>query len=417
MKSAIIGSGISGLGIAYLLNEAGHDITIFEKNDYIGGHSRTVNIKTEGKDIGVDTGFIVFNYKNYPHLSKLFEHIGVDIAESNMSFGVSISDNWLEYGTQELSNIIAQKRNLLRPKFWKMLKDIMYFNKNAKKYIESEKSLGEALDEMKMGEWFRKYYLLAMGGAIWSTPSNGMNDFPAKTFIRFFDNHGLLSVNDQPQWHTVIGGSKKYVAKITEKFIKKIKLNCGAESIKREGGKVTLTDSNGKVHKFDQVVFACHSNQALEILKDASIEEKSIIGAFDYQPNKMILHKDDSFMPKNKNCWSSWIYLSDDKEDESNNVSLTYWMNNLQPLDTQEPILVTLNPSKRPAEDKIFDEYIFEHPVFNKKAIDCQSRISEIQGVNNTWFCGAYLRYGFHEDGLLSAVNVAKKMGLEIPWE
>lgn len=418
MKTAIIGSGISGLGVAYLLNEASHDVTIYEKNKYIGGHTRTVEIDINNKKIPVDTGFIVFNKKNYPLLSGIFEHLYVKIEKSNMSFGVSINNGWLEYGTQELSNIIAQKKNFLRPQFWRMLWDINKFNKHAIKYIDSDISLGECLDELNVGRWFKNYYLLAMGGAIWSTPVDGMLDFPASTFIRFFDNHGLLTVNDQPQWYTVKGGSKEYIKKLTDGFKNKILLNCGVEKITRKDGIIEIIDSSGETKEFEQVIFACHSDQALKILGDeANNREKNIIGTFQYQPNTMILHNDSSFMPKNKKCWSSWVYLSDEKQDKTDNVSLTYWMNNLQPLDTEEPILVTLNPSRRPDEGKIFDEYIFDHPVFNEKAIESQYRISEIQGKNNTWFCGAYQRYGFHEDGLLSAVKVAENLGAEIPWK
>lgn len=418
MKTAIIGSGISGLGIAYLLNESGHNITIYEKNGYVGGHGRTVTIEVEGKQIPVDTGFIVFNYKNYPNLSSMFQHLGVEVAKSNMSFGVSINNGWVEYGTQRLANIIAQKRNLLRPQFWRMLWDINKFNSKAKHYIDSNISLGECLDNLNLGEWFRKYYLLAMGGAIWSTPVDGMLGFPASTFIRFFDNHGLLTVNDQPQWYTVKGGSKEYIDKLVGRFKNKIKLDCAVQKIARKNGIVEITDSKGNVEEFEQVIFACHSDQALNILgEEATDQEKEIIGDFKYQPNSMILHSDESFMPRNKKCWSSWVYLSDEREDKKDNVSLTYWMNNLQPLETATPILVTLNPSRRPKEDQIFDEYIFEHPVFDESAIEMQSRISEIQGANNTWFCGAYQRYGFHEDGLLSAVKVAENLGVKIPWK
>jgi len=417
MKIAVIGSGISGLASAYLLDEAGNEVIIYEKNDYIGGHSRTVDARIDGESIPVDTGFIVFNYKNYPHLSALFQHLGVEVEKSNMSFGVNIANSWLEYGTQNLTDIFAQKRNLFKPKFWKMVKDILHFNKNAKKYIDSNLTLGECLDELKMGEWFRHYYLLAMGGSIWSTPTEGMLNFPASTFIRFFDNHGLLSVSDQPQWYTVKGGSKEYVKKLTKGFKDKIRLNCGVRSVARKNGTILVEDEKGNKESFEQVIFACHSDQAVDILSDASASEKEILGNFKYQGNKMILHTDEKFLPKNKKCWSSWVYLSEEKNDKSGNVCLSYWMNNLQNLGTITPVIVTLNPYKMPDKEKIIDEYIFEHPVFDKAAINAQAKISEIQGKNNTWFCGAYQRYGFHEDGVLSAVNLVRNLGATTPWK
>lgn len=418
MKIAIIGSGISGLGAAYMLHQQ-HDITLFEKNDYVGGHSRTVITKTSDGDIPVDTGFIVFNKKNYPLLTALFEHLEVPIKETDMSFGADIAQGWLEYGTyHKLGGIFAQKKNIFRPSYLKMLSDIMRFNKQAPEYLRNgtDLSLGELLNEMKMGTWFRDYYLLAMGAAIWSTPTTKMTDFPAQTFLRFFDNHGLLTVNDHPQWYTVIGGSKEYVKRITTPYQENIKLNCAVKSVSRNNEKVTITDIENNNHTFDQVVFACHSDQAIKMLSDPSDEEKNIIGAIKYQPNDMVLHSDTSFMPKAKKAWSSWVYQSEGKTDNSGNVSLSYWMNNLQPLSTNKPIIVTLNPAREPAPSLVYDRYSFEHPVFDRDAIIAQSKLDDLQGKNNTWFCGAWQRYGFHEDGLLSAVNMVRKMGIEPEW-
>ena len=418
MKIAIIGSGISGLGAAHLLNRD-HDITVFEKNDYIGGHSRTVAINTPDGEVPVDTGFIVFNKRNYPLLTKLFAHLDVPIAETDMSFGADIARGWLAYGTyHKLAGIFAQKKNLLRPAYLKMLKDIVRFNKDARRYLAegTDLSLGELLEEMKMGDWFRDYYLLAMGAAIWSTPTSKMTDFPAQTFLRFFDNHGLLTLTDHPQWYTVVGGSREYVKRITAPYQDKIRYNCAVKSVTRDPEGVTLVDSNGQEYRFDQVVFACHSDQVMQIIDDLSDQEKDVIGNVQYQPNEMILHSDTSFMPKEKKAWSSWVYQSEEKSDQSGNVSLSYWMNNLQPLDTDTPVIVTLNPAREPDPTKIYDRYQFEHPVFDQKAIDAQSRIDALQGINNTWYCGAWQRYGFHEDGLLSAVNVAKKMGVSAVW-
>lgn len=416
-KIAIIGSGISGLGAAYLLNDA-NDITVFEKNHYPGGHSRTVEVKTSEGVVPVDTGFIVFNYRNYPLLTGLFKHLEVPVAKSDMSFGVSIKNGWLEYGTQNVSNIIAQKRNLLRLPFWRMMRDVFRFNKQAKAYLErhDDVSLGQCLDELNLGRWFREYYILAMGGAIWSMPLKQMLDFPAKTFIRFFDNHGLLSVNDQPQWYTVEGGSREYVRRISAPFKDKIKLNCGVKRVTRSDVAVHLTDEKDTEHTFDQVIFACHSDQAMAMLEKPTEEEKRMVGSVRYQPNEMILHSDTRFMPKRKDAWASWVYLSHEIQDQKPSVSLSYWMNSLQPLKTATPMIVTLNPGMEPDSKLIHDRYQFEHPVFDKPAIEAQSAIADIQGKNRTWYCGAWQRYGFHEDGLLSAVNVCKQLGAGIPW-
>lgn len=418
MKTAIIGTGISGTSIAYLLHRH-HDITVYEKNDYIGGHSRTKKIKIGNDTIPVDTGFIVFNKKNYPLLTALFDHLNVPITETDMSFGVDIENGWLEYGThQKLSGIFAQKKNILKPKFWHMLSDIKKFNTKAPHYLKHNTALtlGELLNEMEMGTWFRDYYLLAMGAAIWSTPTKQMLDFPAYTFLQFFKNHGLLTISDHPQWYTVTGGSQKYVEKITAPFKEKIRSSCTIKSVTRYDDHVIITDNHDQQERYDSVIFACHSDQALKLLKNPTRNEKNILGDIKYQPNKMILHTDINFMPRNKKAWASWVYQSAYQKDESKKISLSYWMNNLQPLQTETPVIVTLNPANRPQEHLIRDEYTFEHPIFDQKAIQAQKRIPEIQGKDKIWYCGAWQRYGFHEDGLLSAVNVAKMMGIEPQW-
>ena len=418
MHVAIIGAGISGLGAAYLLHPH-HTITVYEKNDYLGGHSRTVDVHTSDGVVPVDTGFIVFNYRNYPNLSGLFKHLGVEVAKSNMSFGVSINDGWLEYGTQQLAYVFAQSQNLFRPAFWKMLTDILRFNQDALRSIEDDEkiTLGQLLDRLNMGPWFRDYYLLAMGGAIWSTPLAHMLDFPAAAFIRFFENHGLLTVNDQPQWHTVVGGSREYVKKLSEPFKDCIRNHCGVQKVVRTGEGVEVVDVHGNSEHYDQVIFACHSDQALAILDNPLPLEKELIGAFRYQPNTAVLHRDTRFMPKRRKAWSSWVYLSEERQDKNPSVSLSYWMNNLQPLATNTPIIVTLNPGREPDPSLVHDRFTFEHPVFDQAAISAQSRLNEIQGTDRIWYCGAWHRYGFHEDGLWSAVNVAEQMGVPIPWK
>lgn len=418
MKIAIIGAGISGLAAAYLLRQQ-HHITVYEKNDYIGGHSRTVEVNTQDGIVPVDTGFIVFNYRNYPNLTGLFEQLEVPVAKSDMSFSASIDDGWLEYGTQKVSNLFAQKRNLFSLSFWRMIRDILRFQKQAHAYIDAEPgiSLGQCLDELKMGDWFREYFLLAMGGAIWSTPLNRMLEFPAATFVRFFDNHGLLTVNDQPQWYTVQGGSREYVRRLIEPMQDAIRTHAAVTSVVREDAQIAVTDSRGETRHYDQVLFACHADQALAVLKTPSPEESRLLSHCRYQPNDMILHSDVSFMPQHKGAWASWVYLSEKRNDDQPHVSLSYWMNRLQPLKTSTPIIVTLNPTRQPVEALVHDRYRFEHPVFDTPAIQAQQQLELIQGKDRIWYAGAWQRYGFHEDGLLSAVRVAEAMGVPIPWK
>lgn len=416
MKIAIIGAGISGLGAAYLLARD-HEITIYEKNNYAGGHSRTVDVPGSGGPVPVDTGFIVFNNWNYPNLLGLFRALDVPYQKSDMSFGVSINDGWLEYAS---GGLLAQKRNLLRPQYWCMIADILRFNKNAPAYIEKSPSISlrECLDELGMGAWFRRYYILAMGASIWSCPVETILEFPARTFLQFFKNHGLLSIKNRPQWYTVTGGSREYVKKLVADFPGNVKLAMPAQRVfSSHGGKVEVEDAYGGKEIFDHVIFACHADEALEILQNPTPDQFSVMAAFRYQENRIVLHGDISFMPRRRKCWASWIYISQAREDKSAAVSLSYWMNNLQKLETEEPLIVTLNPGREPDPDLIYDRHTFSHPIFDSAAIEAQGRIPSIQGKNNIWFCGAYQRYGFHEDGLLSAVNVAKSLGADVPWE
>lgn len=414
MEIAIIGAGISGLGAAYLLNPE-HDITVFEKNAYIGGHSRTIDVDTAGGRVPVDTGFIVFNDWNYPNLMGLFAELNVPYHKSEMSFGVSIGRQSLEYSS---NGLFAQKKNFFRPAYWRMIFDIIRFNKQAERYLDKDPSitLGQCLDELGMSDWFRRYYLLAMGAAIWSCPVNTILDFPAATYVRFFKNHGLLNINHRPQWYSVKGGSREYVSRLTSGFADRIKLNTPVKTVSVSNEGVEIVDHTGSTHHFHQVIFACHPDEAMDMITDPDPALKSIVGQFRYQENQIVVHSDTSFMPANRECWASWIYLNDTPFDEKPVVSLTYWMNNLQKLETETPVLVTLNPGRRPAEELIHNEHVFAHPVFDETAIRAQQGIDEIQGKNGLWFCGAYQRYGFHEDGLLSAVNIARKMGVKIPW-
>lgn len=417
MKIAIIGSGISGMAIGYLLNQS-HDITLYEKDHYIGGHSRTISINVNHKNIDVDTGFIVFNKRNYPYLTALFKHLNIDIAKSDMSFGVSIDNGWLEYGTKKLYHLFGQKNNLIRLQYWQMLGDILKFNNHAKALINQypNATMGEFIEALGMGEWFQRYYLIAMGAAIWSTSYQQMLDFPAQSMINFFDNHGLLTVQDQPQWYTVKGGSRQYIHKLTRSFDDKIRLNCAAVQVTRKDKKVIVTDNKGEKQKYDHVIFACHSDQALSLIDNPNHHEHNILSHIRYHPNRVITHSDINFMPKRRALWASWVYLSNQRKDHEPAVSLSYWMNSLQPLDTNTPIIVTLNPSQQPDPALTYDEHIFAHPVFDHHAITAQQAIDKIQGIDKLWFCGAWQGYGFHEDGLKSAVNIAQKFNISLPW-
>ena len=418
MKIAIIGSGISGLSCAWLLNKE-YDITLFEKNNYLGGHSNTANINYDGKDIAVDTGFIVFNFRTYPNLKAFFEFLEVKIEKSDMSFGVKDMDLALEYAGSNLSGLFAQKSNLFKLQFLKMLKDIAIFNKKAIKAVESKQidanlTLDEFIKNLKLGDYFKNHYLFPMAAAIWSCPLELIKNYPAKTFLQFFYNHGLLTVINQPQWYTVTGGSKEYVKKITVSFKDKIKLKCNIISSKKQKNKIILTDDKGKIYKFDKVIFAAHADQIYNIITDKTKDEEEILSQIKYSKNIAILHKDKTQMPKSKKAWASWVYLSSKKQ---NKVSLSYWMNNLQNIDDKYPLFVTLNPMQEIKQKDIFGKYEYEHPIFNLEAIKAQSNLDKIQGKRNIYFCGAWTKYGFHEDGLNSAIKLAQYFDIEIPWK
>ena len=417
-KIAIIGTGISGMAAAFLLHRSGADLTIYEKNDYIGGHTRTRMVDYDGTPIAVDTGFIVFNERNYPHLTALFKLLGVEVHKSDMSFGVSIANGRIEWGAGSLGALFGQWQNLFSPRFYKMLWDIRKFFKRAPEVLNSAEdiTLGAYLDRLQLGEAFRTQFLLPMGGAIWSCPLETMLQFPAQTFVRFFQNHGLLTITDQPQWYTVVGGSQAYVKKLTAPFADRIHLNRGVAKVVREAAGVTVTDVHGVTNRYDEVIFACHGDEILPLLADADAAEREILGAFRTQSNTAYLHRDVEQMPKRRQCWSSWVYLSNGDAAEPD-LAVTYWMNRLQGIDASKPLFVTLNALMPIPLDLTFDVKTFDHPVFDQAAIAAQTRIPDIQGKNRAWFCGAWQRYGFHEDGILSAVKIAKAMGIDLSWE
>lgn len=415
-KIAIIGSGISGLASAYFLKRK-HDITLYEKEDRLGGHSRTITVRKDGRIIPVDTGFIVFNERNYPNLTALFAELGVPVKDSDMTYAMSVGNGDFEWGAQDLNTIFGQRRNIFRPSFYRLFGEVMRFNRAAEEAVAANPviSLGDLIASMGLSEQFRQLYLLPMSGAIWSSPPRQMLAFPARVFVDFFRNHGLLAMSGQPQWRTVDGGSKEYVARIAASLGDSVKTGCAAMSVRRDKAGVHVTDTNATTTAFDHVVFACHSDEALALLADPTGAEAAALGAIRYQRNDAILHADPRFMPRRRRCWASWNYKSDGKGNEPA-VSVTYWMNRLQGIDRSFPLFVTLNPQTKVADSDIYDRHVFHHPVFDAAAISAQHDIAGMQGQNNTWFCGAYLRHGFHEDGLHSALKVVAQLGCAPAW-
>ena len=408
---AVIGAGISGLGAAYALTDT-HHVTLFEAEPRLGGHARTL-VAGRARPVPVDTGFIVFNYQNYPLLTALFETLGVPVKKSDMAFSASIDDGRIEYGLHATSALFGQVQNLLRPGFWRMLADIPRFNSAAQAAKASpDMSLGELLESVGVGEWFKRYFMLPLGCAIWSTSPADMLDFPAASFVRFFENHGLLTLHDQPQWYTVDGGSQVYVDKLAAAIRAAggtIRTALPIEGVRRADG-AWVKPVGEEAQHFDAVVLACHSDQALRLLADADADERRILEALRYQPNTAYLHDDPGQMPDRRRCWASWNYRGR-SEGAVPLVTVTYWMNRLQSLPAETPLFLTLNPERPIADEHVFDETVFYHPQFDRAALDAQQQLASRQGARDTWFCGAYTRYGFHEDGLLSGVNVARALG------
>lgn len=423
LKIAVIGSGISGLSAAWLLNQQ-HDVTLFEKDDRPGGHSNTVTVTTAEGDLAVDTGFIVYNPVNYPNLVEFFRTLGVPSMSTDMSFGVSINSGAVEYSGCGLAGLFAQKRNLLRPGYWKMLADLMRFYKEAQALIDDPEvqcqTLGDMLQSRGYGKAFIHQHLIPMGAAIWSTPAEQMLDYPAVTFLRFCQNHGLIQLKDRPQWRTVSGGSREYVQRICDGLKGGVRLNSRVHRIHRRNGQVTVEFLHGKSETFDHVVLACHADQALALLAEPSTEERRLLGCFPYQRNRALLHTDAALMPRRKAAWASWNYLTDSHSPDHlpQAISVTYWMNRLQHLSPTHPVFVTLNPVAEPAAGKILRSFLYDHPVFNLDSIEAQQELWSLQGKHNTWFCGAYFGYGFHEDGLQSGLAVAEQLGgKKRPWQ
>ncbi|MGD8115675.1 NAD(P)/FAD-dependent oxidoreductase [Vibrio sp. TRT 29B02] len=414
MKIAIIGSGISGLTCGYYLSRD-HDVTLFEANDYIGGHTATVDVELEGSRYSVDTGFIVYNDRTYPNFIALMNEIGVEGRPSQMSFSVRNDSNGLEYNGHTLTTLFAQKRNWLNPKFYSFIFEILRFNRLVKECVDQtkgENTLGDFLTSHRFSDYFCDNYILPMGAAIWSSTLADMRAFPLQFFARFFLNHGLLDVTNRPQWYVIKGGSREYIKPLTKGFADKIRLNSPVESVSRDQAGVTVR-VNGQTERFDQVIFACHSDQAKHLLADISSVESEILSDLAYQPNEVVLHTDESLLPKRKAAWASWNYWLDGGEQEqSRPPTLTYNMNILQHIQAPKTFCVSLNSSDQIDKDKILKSFVYHHPVFSRDSMAAQARRNEINGLSRTWFCGAYWYNGFHEDGVRSGLDVVRGIRL-----
>jgi hypothetical protein len=415
---AVVGSGISGLSSAWLLSQR-HDVTLFEAEDRLGGHSNTVNLELDGRTIPVDTGFIVLNDRTYPNLLGMFRHLDVAIEPSDMGFAVSIERGRLEY-SGSTRGILAQPGNLLSPRYWSMLNDLVRFFRSARTLLampdDHQPTLGAWLEEQRYGDGFIHDHLLPMGAAIWSCPVGTMMGFPARSFIQFFANHGLLDFGTRPIWRTVSGGSQRYVARIAQDLEGRIRLSSPITGVVRGASGVTLTINGGETETFDEVVLACHGDQTRAMLTDANAEEREILGSFGYQDNDAILHSDPALMPKRKAVWSAWNYLAEGEQGPNRKVAVTYWMNKLQNIAPKTPLFVSLNPLQAPREDLVHARFSYAHPVFDTAAMSAQRRIPSIQGRGGVWYCGSYCGWGFHEDGLRAGISVARALGVDTPW-
>jgi uncharacterized protein len=410
-RIAVVGGGISGMAAAHLLAEQ-HSVVLYEAEPRLGGHARTVLAGKRG-DQPVDTGFIVFNRVNYPHLVRLFEKLDVPVTESAMSFGASIDGGRIEYGLASLDTIFAQRRNILRPAFLRMIRDILHFNKHAEaQATDPSMTIRDLLAALGTGPAFRDHYITPFSGAIWSTPLSGILDFPAQALIRFFRNHALLGYEGQHQWYTVRGGSIEYVRRLQGAMQAEgvdIRLATPIAAVKREAGSVMVRAKGAEWELFDDVVFATHSDVTLRLLADPTPAETAALGAVKYQPNQAILHSDTAMMPKSRKVWSSWSYV-EPKGGPGDKIDLTYWMNSLQPIPQDDPLFITLNTDRRIDEKLIHDVNTFDHPVFDLAALAAQGTLRAMNGSLSTWFCGAWMRNGFHEDGFASAVDVVQAM-------
>jgi len=414
MRVAVIGGGVSGLGAAWALRDT-HEVVLFEKNPRLGGHAHTQSIDYDGTPINVDTGFIVYNDLNYPNLIALFETLAIATRASDMSFAVSDPDGF-EWSSNGLPGLFAWKRNIVNPAFLRMLSDIIRFSTNARRDLAARAIGAETLEayvgRLRLGRDFLDQYLLPMGAAIWSTPEREMLRYPALSFLRFFDNHRLLHAA-RPEWRTVVGGSRTYVQAISSALGDRIRLATPVVHVTRDARGVNVTTAHGAEH-FDEVIFACHSDEALSLLGDGDAEERGLLGDVKYAPNIAYLHRDKRLMPRRQSAWGAWNYLR--SGGEAGRVCVSYWMNVLQGIDKTLPLFVTLNPETPPDPALTFGRYEYDHPQFSAEALAAQYGLQARQGQRHTWFAGAWLGYGFHEDGLASGLEIALRLGGDVPW-
>lgn len=417
MKIAIVGSGISGLTAAHLLCEQ-HDVTVFEADDRIGGHTHTVPVEMNGHEYRIDTGFIVYNEKTYPNFCRLLDRLGVATQPSDMSFGFSSERSSLEWGSDGLNGVFAQRRNLLRPSFHRMLRDVLRFNREARSLLEAgddKLELGEYLCGAGYSREFVEQYVVPMGAAIWSASPGDFLRFPAVAFVRFFANHGLLEASGRIPWRVIAGGSDSYLAPLTAPFRDRIRTGCPVRTITRDPDGVEVVAGRvGDVgaERFDRVVLAVHSDQARALLSDATDAERAILGSVDYQRNEVLLHTDPNVMPRNRRAWASWNYRV--PRGSQSTVSVTYHMNRLQGLESEVDFFVSLNAGAQVDEARVIDRFVYHHPVFDTRALRAQRHHAEIDGRNRTHFCGAWWSWGFHEDGVRSALAVCEKLGASL---
>ena len=411
-KVAVVGSGASGLSCAWLLNQ-GCDVTLYEAESRLGGHANTV----EAMGLAVDTGFIVYNEVNYPNLTALFAHLGVETQATDMSFAVSLDDGALEYGSMSPLALLAQPSNAFRPRFWSMVSDLIRFYREAAQALpfleRNPLTIGELLDRGGYGRAFQEDHLLPQVGAIWSASCAVGRDHPAEALIRFFDNHGLLKLVDRPAWRTVVGGSRRYVLRLAEGLT--IRSGAAVEAVRRAGPGVVIRDASGATERFDQVVIATHADQALRLLTHPTADEREILGAFRYSRNQAVLHSDHRLMPRRKAAWSAWNHIG--RRSEPHAFCVTYWMNLLQNLPRRPDLFVTLNPCRLIDPARVLGRFSYEHPVFDSASLSAQKRLWSLQGVDRIWFCGAHFGAGFHEDALQSGLAVAEQLaGVRRPW-
>ena len=418
-RIAVVGSGIAGTSIAWMLRKR-FAVSLFERNDYFGGHTHTIAIDEDGSSVPVDTGFIVYNEPNYPHLTGLFDILGIKTRDTEMSFAASVGDSRIEYAGSDLDTLFAQRRNLINPGFLGMVWDILRFNRLCKKRLHTSSfgdlTIGDLLRHERLGNRFRDHYLLPMAAAIWSCPPRTMLDFPASSFARFFENHGLLDLKDRPQWKTVRGGSHTYLNRMLGDLGPGVRCADPVTTVIRTGGEIEIALASGERLGFDQVVLACHADEALELLGDPLPTEQQVLSQFQYQPNRAFLHMDEALMPRSRRVWSSWNYLASQRENQVDAVSVTYWMNRLQGLKSAKNYFVSLNPLHEPRPESLVAEMTYHHPVFDTDAIKAQRRLPEIQGRDRIWYTGSYFGYGFHEDALRASVELAERFGVRAPW-